>query len=396
MFELIPKTFHYDFVGKSRFFSKLSITAVLLAIVSLFALGPRWSIDFTGGTEVELHYEAATTIGEIRTALEAIDISEDSIQQVGALDQNRFLVRVQGEASAAPEDIAAVRAAFAAAKGPDWMTDFREDAQVGTRATVTYSGPPVSVAELQNAVAALRGVSVQGASDENTFYVRLPGIAERVKAALAQELPDRPFMVDRADSVGPKVGGSMRTAGITSVVVSMALCLLYIAVRFDFTFAPGAIVCLVHDVLITIGILVIARFDFGLSTVSAILTLVGYSLNDTIVVYDRIRENMEHYRRKAFGELINDSINQTLSRTLITSAATALAMVPFLFWGGPVLREFAVVLLLGMVSGVYSTIFVASPVTMLLHDNQESIRRLLGLGRAPAAKASDTVGTKGK
>jgi preprotein translocase SecF subunit len=155
---------------------------------------------------------------------------------------------------------------------------------------------------------------------------------------------------------------------------------VYVAVRFDFAFAPGAILCLFHDAVITCGIFVLTRQEFGLSMISAILTLVGYSINDTIVIYDRIRENMEKYRRTELPKLINDSINQMLSRSVSTSLATGLALTPFLFLGGPVLKNFASAMLIGIVIGSYSTIYVASPLMIIIKENQDTLLRLVGLG----------------
>jgi preprotein translocase subunit SecF len=227
-------------------------------------------------------------------------------------------------------------------------------------------------------------VTVSTGTDANTLRLRLPGEAEDIRAALTKGLPDREGDVERADSVGPKVGGNLRTAGIISIVLSIAIHVVYIGLRFDLAFAPGAIACLFHDVAITCGILVLTRQEFGLQTVSALLTLTGYSLNDTIVIYDRIRENMGKFRRKDFGELINVSMNETLSRTIMTSLSTSMAMIPFLFIGGPVLREFATVMLIGIVIGTYSSIYVAVPITMLLEDHKDQILSFLGFGKKSA------------
>jgi preprotein translocase subunit SecF len=234
-------------------------------------------------------------------------------------------------------------------------------------------------------------VTVQGGTDENSVYVRLPGVSEAVTTALKTAMPDNPPTIDRADSVGPKVGSSLRMAGLTALIVSTVLHLIYIAIRFDLSFAPGATICLVHDVIFTTGILVITQQEFGLSTLSALLTISGYSLNDTIVVYDRIRENSERYRKKDFGGLINDSINQTLSRTIMTAVSTALAMLPFLFIGGAVLKQFALVMLVGIVVGTYSSIYVAAPITLTLREYEPALRRLLGLSPA-APPAAETAG----
>jgi preprotein translocase subunit SecF len=385
MFEIIPKTFWYDFVGKRRFWAVVSFTTSGIGLLLFFLIGPNWSIDFTGGTEVELAFPKSTEITQVRSVLSGLDIPDDAIQKVGQPNESRYVVRIQGEAKADPKQVDAVKTALTTAMGPTWIDELRLDTEVGTRATVTYKGDQVSITRIQDVLRPLPGVTATSSPEDNTFYVRLPGIAEGIEAAFQAKLPDDVPTIEHADSVGPKVGGNLRTAGIMSILVSTALHLVYVGMRFDFAFAPGAIICLLHDVAITAGILVLTRQEFGLSTVSALLTLTGYSLNDTIVVYDRIRENMHKYRRKNFGDLINDSINQTLSRTIMTSVATAMAMIPFLFIGGTVLQEFATVMLVGIVVGTYSSVYVAAPLTMILRDNQEPILRALGLSRKAAA-----------
>ncbi|HND34356.1 MAG TPA: protein translocase subunit SecF, partial [Myxococcota bacterium] len=196
---------------------------------------------------------------------------------------------------------------------------------------------------------------------------------------------DRGVEIEKIDSIGPKVGASLRTAGMISLFVTIGLILIYISIRFDFSFAPGAVLCLFHDSAMVVGLWVITQMEFGLPMISAILTLVGYSINDTIVTYDRIRENRLKYRRKNLPELINDSINQTLARTIVTNGATALALIPFIFLGGPVLQQFAIAMLFGMFVGTYSTIYVAAPVMILLEENKDRLMGLVGLGSKKAA-----------
>lgn len=381
MMELLPKTLYIDFVAKRRFFAALSALSMAASLALFFVLGPNWSIDFTGGTEVEVHFEESTDIGEVRQAMASMGVGEDAVQAVGGA-ASTYLVRVQGASGANEAEVARVKSALAAAFGPEWVSEFRVDAEVGTRAAVLYSGPAVQSSAIEAALASVPEVRVQASPEENTFYVRLPGVAEQIRDVLTEQMAAKKPVIDRADSVGPKVGGNLREAGLVSLLITMGLLLVYVAIRFDFTFAPGAILCLFHDAILTIGVWVLFRQEFGLPMISAILTLVGYSLNDTIVVYDRIRENLEKYRKADLGKLINDSINQTLSRTIITSGATALALLPFLFLGGQVLNQFAKAMLIGMVFGSYSTIYIASPLMLLLKENQDRILGLLGVKSA--------------
>ena len=379
MFEIIPKTFWYDFVAKRNFWAVVSFVASFVGIGLFFFPGPHWSIDFTGGTEVEMHFDKAVEIARVREILGTVGVAEDAVQQVGEPDEHAFALRIQGDTSAHDEDVDALKAALVAAHGDKWIDEFRVENEVGARVAVTYVGDQVPLAQLEKEVAGVPGITLTPGPDENTVYAALPGVADSIRDALKAGLPDNPPTIDRADSVGPKVGDSLRTAGLMALVVSTVLHLVYIAIRFDFTFAPGAIICLLHDTCITVGILVALRQEFGLSTVSALLTLSGYSLNDTIVVYDRIRENMERYRKKDFGALINDSINQTFSRTVMTAGAALLAMIPFLMLGGPVLKQFALVMIIGILIGTYSSIYVAAPLTMILREYEPQLRRMVGL-----------------
>ncbi|MBM4364833.1 MAG: protein translocase subunit SecF [Deltaproteobacteria bacterium] len=379
--ELLPKTLYIDFVAKRHFFAALSALSMAASLALFFIVGPNWSIDFTGGTEVEVHFEESTDIGDVRRAMASMGVGEDAVQAVSG-EASTYLVRVQGASGANEAEVARVKSALAAAFGPDWINEFRVDAEVGTRAAVLYNGPAVQGAAIEASLAGLPEVRVQASPEENTFYVRLPGVAEQIRDALTEQMAAKKPVIDRADSVGPKVGGNLREAGLVSLLITMGLLLVYVAIRFDFTFAPGAILCLFHDAILTVGVWVLFRQEFGLPMISAILTLVGYSLNDTIVVYDRIRENLEKYRKADLGKLINDSINQTLSRTIITSGATALALLPFLFLGGQVLNQFAKAMLIGMVFGSYSTIYIASPLMLLLKENQDRLLGLLGVKSA--------------
>lgn len=183
-------------------------------------------------------------------------------------------------------------------------------------------------------------------------------ILQRLQSSFAQL---NPTMLS-VESVGPRIGKELRTAAVWAVLVSLVLILVYIWIRFEFVFGIGAIVALFHDVLITLGMFTLFRLEISLSVVAAFLTLVGYSLNDTIVVFDRIRENIRGMRREGFVKILNVSINQSLNRTIITSMTTLIVVAVLYFNGGEVLRNFAFALLVGIIVGTYSSIFIATPV----------------------------------
>ena len=170
----------------------------------------------------------------------------------------------------------------------------------------------------------------------------------------------------RIESIGPRVGGELRLAGVQALLLAWGLILLYIWFRFDLRYAPGAVAALVHDVVITAGVFVLLGWEFNLQVLAALLVVIGYSLNDTIVIYDRIRENLELRGSTHLEDVVNQSINQTLSRTLLTSLTTLMVVTALLVLGGPVIRDFALALMIGVTVGTYSTIYVASALLIRL------------------------------
>ena len=196
---------------------------------------------------------------------------------------------------------------------------------------------------------------------------------------LAEAFPESTIDLRREEKVGPKIGGELRTGAINSVIVALALIMLYITVRFaHFQFALGAVVALMHDVLITLGIFSLLDKEISLVILAAFLTIIGYSLNDTIVVFDRIRENMGMRRKDSYEFVVNKSLNETLSRTIITSITTLLVAVILFIFGGPVIHEFAFALTVGVTVGTYSSIFVASPVVIAWYRWRSGERNLRG------------------
>ncbi|MCC6642227.1 MAG: protein translocase subunit SecF [Deltaproteobacteria bacterium] len=225
-----------------------------------------------------------------------------------------------------------------------------------------------------------------GEADKAEFLIRFRGeegqqgkVADELKAALAKGIG--PVELERVGFVGPKVGADLQSAGLKAVGISCLLILIYIGFRFSPRFAPGAIVALIHDIVITSGAFVILGYEFDLTVLAALLAILGYSLNDTIIVYDRIRENMKLHGKFDLREVLNRSVNQTLSRTLLTSATTVLAVLALLVAGGPIIRPFALAMVIGIVVGTYSSIYIASPTLLLLE-------RRWGSATASAAKGS--------
>jgi len=207
-----------------------------------------------------------------------------------------------------------------------------------------------------------------------------------VKEALAAEIPGE-LSYRRVEFVGPKVSAELVRAGTLASILAVVAMLVYIWFRFEWQFAVGAVLALVHDVVLTIGIFALTRLEFNLSIIAAILTIVGYSVNDTVVVYDRIRENLRKYRRLPLVELLNVSINDTLSRTTMTSATTLIALLTLFFFGGAVIKGFTFAMIWGVVVGTYSSIFVAAPLLLYIGLRRDVPEAEPGDGGEAAADA---------
>ncbi len=189
---------------------------------------------------------------------------------------------------------------------------------------------------------------------------------------IKNNLSDKSVEYRRAEFVGPKVGGELVNAGIIAVIFSLIGILIYIWIRFQWNFAIGAIIALVHDVILTLGFFSVLQLEFNLATVAAVLTIAGYSINDTVVIYDRIRDTMRKYKQITFDKVINISLNGTLSRTLTTSVTTLLALIALYTFGGIVISSFIIALIWGVLIGTYSSVYVASPIlTYLKQDNRQ-------------------------
>jgi preprotein translocase subunit SecF len=241
--------------------------------------------------------------------------------------------------------------------------------------------------------AALGGVDITRFGDEelHEFVIRAPleeesasvaEVADRIEAQINQALPGRPFQVVRTEAVGAKVGGELQQKALGAILFSFLLTLIYLAFRFEFRFGLAAVIATAHDIMITLGFLAAFRVEIALPTVAAILTILGYSLNDTIVVFDRIRENMgmKGARKRDPVDLVNQSINETLPRTVLTSGTTLAVLIALLVLGGAVIRDFTIVLILGVLIGTYSSIFVASPALI-------EIQKRWGTGKTGEKKA---------
>ncbi len=242
----------------------------------------------------------------------------------------------------------------------------------GSLVQVRFTGASVDAADVRRALGGATAPPITRFGEENEFVIRAPldegtsieQVAGEIETQLSAAFGPGTFEVVRTELVGAKVGGELQQKAAMAVLFSFALTLVYLAIRFEFRFGVAAVGATIHDILITLGFMALFRLDIALDSVAAILTVVGYSLNDTIIVFDRIRENLHKKgaRKRDLTELINESINETLPRTTLTAGTTLAVLLALLLLGGAVIRSFTLVLILGIFFGTYSSIFVASPI----------------------------------
>src|SRR5439155_15162374 len=261
------------------------------------------------------------------------------------------------------------------------MTNMRFDPEVGDKLDFSFKQPVpedalrAAVEKAGTQVKEIRPLMAREGQDrEYTVITQGPG--DKIGSALREKFGQDSVEVVRTEYVGPQVGKQLRNDGIFAVLYAMGMILVYVGFRFDFRFSPGVVIALIHDAIITLGFFVVSRHEFNLTSVTVILTVVGYSVNDTIVVYDRIRENAKRHKGKPLRDLINLSINEMLGRTILTSGATALSLLGLIVYGVGTIQDFALAMLVGIISGTYSTWYIASPMTIWLEEHMAQRRAI--------------------
>ena len=274
--------------------------------------------------------------------------------------------------------------AFLIIRGPNYGIDFKGGTQIEFRFE-----KDVNISDLRTSLAGIGYERSQirnfGDNREVLIYVDIQEeheeVSNAIKDAITADFGDNPYEVQRIESVGLRIGAELIRKALWAIIFSLIFVNLYISWRFQFRFAIGAITALVHDVLIVLGIFSIFNMEISIDVVAAFLTIVGYSINDTIVVYDRIRENLKAIKRETYENIVNRSINETLSRTVITSSTTFVVLFILFLFGGAVIRNFAFALLIGVIVGTYSSIFIASPVVVEWNIRSEKKIQLKKLKR---------------
>jgi preprotein translocase subunit SecF len=368
---------HIDFMKYRRFFVIVSLVLVAISILAVFVLGKlNLGVDFAGGTQITVKFEHAQEMNDLRALTAAAGIEDAQIQSFGDAEDNEALIRsslVPGQEEGTQQLVLdALNREFNT--GAEKGFDLNQQGSVAL-AALLFERDPDQVrsqdeevaqnhyGEVADAVLDLR--RQEGLLDSWEQIAALPSVSEETLALLQQDADLGEFAILGVESVGPQIGSELRRKGILAVVSSLIGMLIYIWFRFELRFGVGALVAVTHDVLIVLGLFVIAGFEFNLTTIAGFLTLVGYSVNDTVVVFDRVRENLRRSRREPLIDVMNKSLNQTLSRTVLTSGTTILVVACLFFLGGDVLRGFAFILTVGVIVGTYSSIYVASPFALL-------------------------------
>ncbi|ATB34579.1 protein translocase subunit SecF [Melittangium boletus] len=383
--QILKNKTNFDFIGKRKpaFFISTALNLVILVGIAVF--GFNLGVDFAGGTVVEVQFNHPVNASDVRERVESSGQLHDvSVQSIGSANENSFLVRLGGVTQLT--EAGAEKASEAIQKlGQVDPKDIRPDLSNGM--IRVRSKQPLDAAQMEKAVEDT-GTGVdevrdlgQAQSGDYEYQVVASGMADRIRAALMHGVqnPESPdFEMRRTEYVGPQVGKQLRNRGFQALLFSMVAILIYVAFRFDFKFGPGALLAMLHDVIMVAGFYLFSRAEFSLTSIAALLTVVGYSVNDTIVIYDRIREDMAKYPNRPLAEVINIAVNDTLVRTILTSGVTALSLVGLLIFGVGEIRDFAWAMLVGIVVGTYSSVYIASPVTLWLDERAASREKKSG------------------
>ncbi len=362
-----------DFLGRRRYFIGLSVVLMLAGIVSLVLRGgPRLGIDFKGGTLLYIKFKESPDVGRLRRALESQKINVATMQPFAEAGSHELKIDLD---LGSEEDLNIGRDKIAETlhsiyPPEEGKLDFNNagDETLADRLKQRLANSPVSSDDIDKAAKALidfRDAAPQaGIVKDFSELTSVPGVVPDIISALREETYLGDFAIRRVEVVGPKIGRDLQWQAVEATLAALGGMLLYIAFRFEWIYGVAAVVAVFHDVLITVGFFSLFDREIELTVIAALLTLVGYSMNDTIVIFDRVRENRKLTRKQPLEALLNDSVNQTLSRTVLTSGLTFIAVLSLFLFGGEVLRGFSFALVVGVMVGTYSSIFVASPLLL--------------------------------
>jgi preprotein translocase subunit SecF len=406
----IFKQTNFDFLGKKWPFIILSLLLTAAGLLSLALKGgPKYGIDFTGGALMDVNFMKRPPAEAIRSALRKkipgeIEVQEvNNSQGVGNSQEVLITTGVHEETlqNVGSDIIAALNSAFNPNAGGKLDVNLAGQTELADRLRDPLTRANVSLSDDQLQALAKRIIDNRAAHSGLIHSLdelsSVPGVTPPVLNVLKQECFVGNFAIRSNEVVGPKIGADLRQQAINVVLIALAAMLVYIAFRFEWIYGVAAVIAVFHDTIITIGLFSMFNKPIDLTVIAALLTLVGYSMNDTIVTFDRIRENLRLQTRGSFAYIVNLSINQTLSRTVLTSGLTFLTAISLYLFGGQVLNGFSFALVVGIIIGTYSSIFIASPILVFWQDLAERRRRgtrAAAVESRPRAAATSVKGAK--
>ena len=369
-----------DWMGKAKYFYALSGILLVLGWASILSKGGLYyGIDFKGGTNVDVRFAEPPDIDKLRKGLSTEGLGSTEIQGVGDIgtsNSNEVLIFVQQAGSGDEAREASKTQVLSALNSVYGLSNSQKPdfnaATPSTLAKVLTASDPLQLSvsagdrytRLARSLLDYRDRTAQGVVTSFDSLTAVPGVTPAVIATLKGGYVLGPYTIRNVEIVGPKVGAELRRQAIWVTLCALGGMLVYIAFRFEWVYGAAAVLAVFHDILITLGFFSLLHFEISLTVIAALLTLVGYSMNDTIVIFDRIRENNRLLRRERFTDIVNKSINQTLSRTILTSGLTFLTVLVLFLMGGQVLRAFSFALVVGIVVGTYSSFGIAAPLVV--------------------------------
>jgi preprotein translocase subunit SecF len=367
-----------DWMGKAKYFVALSLALLLIGGISLYhEKGLRYGVDFKGGTYIYVRFASKPPIDQIRTGLASEGLGNSVIQPISDISNpnaNDVVIQLEqkGEGAGKQEVINALHKTLSGSTTP--LPDFNAATPAAladflTRKDPLALGPTAGprYTQLAQAFTDFRDKQHSGLLTNFDDLRGVAGVNNSVLASLREGFTLSNFTIRNVEIVGPKVGAQLRRQAIFATLYALAGMLVYIWFRFEWVYGAAAVIAVFHDVLITLGFFSLFHYEISLTVIAALLTLVGYSMNDTIVIFDRVRENLRLMRRDPLAAIVNRSINQTLSRTILTSGLTFITVLVLFLMGGQVLRSFSFAMVVGVVVGTYSSFGIAAPIVVVWH-----------------------------
>jgi preprotein translocase subunit SecF len=400
-----------NWMGKAKYFYALSGILLLAGWTSIYLKGGlRYGIDFKGGTNVDVRFAQPPNLDKLRNNLTAQGLGNTEIQSISDVaNPNANEVQIFVEGKGQDEDaldssrikvLDALNAAYGVTNSG--KADLNSATPTTLAATLAQKDPLLLMLnagdryqQLAKKILNYRDSAANGVLTSFDGLSQVDGVTSVVLSALKNSYTLGPFAIRNVEIVGPKVGAELRTQAILVTLYALGGMLVYIAFRFEWVYGAAAVLAVFHDVLITLGFFSLLHFEISLTVIAALLTLVGYSMNDTIVIFDRIRENNRLLRKDAFADVVNTSINQTLSRTILTSGLTFLTVLVLFLMGGQVLRAFSFALVVGIVVGTYSSFGIAAPL-VVAWNRWRGLGAVAGSGPAAGNKARGSEDASGR